>query len=145
LTQYVSSAQWYVPRDNPLYTDTQKGLFRWFPGWMRAYRLYLAYLWESEAYKLQGGEGPAKIRGKIEALFVSHMKATAPAKYHEMLTPKYPVSSFKLITNRKRNGLTFFSWDANALYTTPTTSKVYMVIMSTCCLQGSLVCPRKES
>jgi cation diffusion facilitator CzcD-associated flavoprotein CzcO len=54
LTQYVSSPQWYVPRDNPLYTDTQKTLFHYVPGWARAYRLLLAYRWEIEAFKLQG-------------------------------------------------------------------------------------------
>lgn len=68
-------------------------MFRWIPGYLQYYRLRLAYALESEAYKLQGGEGPAKIRAKIEAYFIAHMQATAPEKYHEKLTPKYPVSN----------------------------------------------------
>lgn len=80
-----------MPRDNPLYTDTQRALFKYVPGLAQGYRLRLGYLWESEAYKLKGGEGPAKVRSQVEAYFLAHMKATAPKKYHEQLTPHYPV------------------------------------------------------
>jgi hypothetical protein len=81
-----------VPRDNPLYTDAQKALFKCIPGLARAYRLKLAYNWESEAFKLEGGEKAEAIRGQVEAFFLAHMKATAPEKYHDKLTPHYPVS-----------------------------------------------------
>lgn len=71
---------------------------------MRLYRLYLAYNWESEAYKLKGGEGPAKVRAMVEGYFLAHMKATAPEKYHKRLTPNYPVSYF---SNFKRTPICF--------------------------------------
>lgn len=93
LTQYISSPQWYIPRSNPLYTESQIFLFKYIPGWEYFYRLSIAYAWEKEAYKLKAGSGPAKVRSFVESFLLQHLKATAPAKYHEQLTPHYPVSS----------------------------------------------------
>ena len=87
----MSSPQWYIPRDNPLYTERQIALFKYIPFYEELYRLRLARAWENEAYKLKGGEGPTKVRGQVEQFLLAHMKATAPAKYHEQLTPQYPV------------------------------------------------------
>lgn len=93
LTQYISSPQWYVPRDNPLYTESQIARFKYIPFYEQSYRLRLAYAWENEAYKLKGGAGPAKTRAKVEGYFLSHLKATAPEKYVKQLTPQFPVRS----------------------------------------------------
>ncbi|KIX96481.1 uncharacterized protein Z520_07747 [Fonsecaea multimorphosa CBS 102226] len=97
LTQYVSSPQWYVPRDNPLYSDSARFFFRHVPGLEYLYRLSLAYAWEKEAYKLKAGDGPAKVRSTVEGFLLQYMKATAPAKYHENLTPKYPLGCKRLV------------------------------------------------
>ena len=45
--------------------------------WEWLHRLRIAYAWESEAYKLRGGAGPAQVRAGVEAFFTDHMKRTA--------------------------------------------------------------------
>lgn len=127
LTQYVSSPQWYVPRGNPLYTNVQKSLFRYVPGWMRLYRLLIAYNWEMEAFKFQGGDGNAKTRKGVEDFFFAYMKATAPAKYHKELTPDYPVSSHSATIQSLVMVLTLvlYSSDASASSLIPITSSLH--------------------
>ena len=100
---------------------------------MRLYRLKLAYDWEMEAFKLQGGEENAKKRAKVEEFFLAHMKATAPEKYHERLTPNYPVSKSFIKRIVPRNVVsnsefgTMNSSDASGSYSTRTTFKRYML------------------
>ena len=92
LTQYISSPQWYVPRDNPLYTDLEKAAFRFVPGAMQFHRWRIAYNWESNAANLQDDEKGTQRRKVAEGYLLSYMKSVAPEKYHEQLTPNYPVS-----------------------------------------------------
>lgn len=65
---------------------------------MRAYRLKLAYAWEQEAFKLQPGEGNAKKRQAVEDYLLAHLKANAPQKYQDRLTPNYPVGLLMSLT-----------------------------------------------
>jgi hypothetical protein len=43
-TQYIPSPQWYVPRDNLLYTDFQINLFKYLPIWEWLHRLRVVYV-----------------------------------------------------------------------------------------------------
>lgn len=58
---------------------------------MRLYRLWLAYSWEKEAFKLEGGKESVKVRKGVEQYFLAHLKAACPKKYQKQLTPNYPV------------------------------------------------------
>lgn len=85
-----------------------------------------------EAFKLQGGEANAATRKAVEDIFLAYMKATAPAKYHKLLTPDYPVRPPIEIDFQSQKKLTLlFSLAVNALYSIRTTIKACMLIMWT--------------
>lgn len=91
VTQYARSPQWYHPRPNHQFSSLQKGLFRWIPGLQRVYRFYLFIDTDNLITTYLATPLAQKVRTKVEGESMAYMKATAPAKYHDILTPNYPL------------------------------------------------------
>ncbi|KAM0750741.1 monooxygenase [Meredithblackwellia eburnea MCA 4105] len=91
IVQYARSPQWYHPRPNHRYTSLEKFSFAWIPGVMRAYRLWLFLTTDSLLTTYLATGKAQNVRAKVEAESIAYMKATAPKKYHQILTPNYPL------------------------------------------------------
>lgn len=91
VVQYARSPQWYHPRPNHTFSSLQKLAFKWLPGLQRLYRLYLFIDTDNLITTYLATPVAAKVRAKVESESLAYMKATAPAKYHGILQPNYPL------------------------------------------------------
>ncbi|KAK2871888.1 hypothetical protein FQN49_002725 [Arthroderma sp. PD_2] len=87
LTQFIRQPHWVMERPNPQFTPLFKWIMRYIPFAMRAYRAWhfsqLEYAFRE--FYLESGR---KLREEQTAAHLDYMKRTAPAKYHDVLTPK---------------------------------------------------------
>jgi cation diffusion facilitator CzcD-associated flavoprotein CzcO len=69
----------------------QKAAFKWIPSLQAVYRFYLFIDTDNLITTYLATPVAQKVRDKVEADSIAYMKATAPAKYHDVLTPNYPL------------------------------------------------------
>ncbi|GAA5827556.1 hypothetical protein JCM3770_003862 [Rhodotorula araucariae] len=113
VTQYAPLQQWYHERPNHRFTAMQRFLFRYVPSRLTLYRSRIFVKTDSLLpVKVPGlNPGPSiafalpltllttylampkvqKVRSRIEKESMAYMQRTAPAKYHKLLTPNYPL------------------------------------------------------
>ncbi|KAL9119439.1 MAG: hypothetical protein Q9187_004009 [Circinaria calcarea] len=95
VTQLMRSPPWVSPRFAPSYggekfSERRSKLFSRVPGLARLLRTLVFILTEIEFQTLFfNNKFSVKGRKKAEARLLQHMKAIAPEKYHEILTPDY--------------------------------------------------------
>jgi len=92
VVQFQRSAQWINERPNREFTDLEKWCFRHVPLYGKLYRFML---WRSTdaLHNLYASESPSSEKARLAATEVArqYMTATAPAKFHDILLPKYPL------------------------------------------------------
>jgi len=92
VVQFQRSPQWINERPNSPFTATQKFCFRYMP---LANRIYRFSIWKGTdaLHKLYTSETQSAIKARASATetAIAYMKHTAPAEYHEMLIPKFPL------------------------------------------------------
>ncbi|KAE8143808.1 hypothetical protein BDV38DRAFT_276878 [Aspergillus pseudotamarii] len=90
--QFQRSAQWINERPNKEFTAFQKWCFRHVPFWGRLYRFSLWKSTDSLHYLYTTNSSRAE-RARAEATEQArqYMKSTAPAKYHDILIPSFPL------------------------------------------------------
>ncbi|KAL1954825.1 hypothetical protein VTO42DRAFT_555 [Malbranchea cinnamomea] len=90
LTQFSRQPHWLFERPNPFYSSLFKWTMKYVPLAMRLYRFYHYYLMESDfaGFYIDSGK---KIRDDLAKTQLDYMRRTAPAKYHEALTPKIEI------------------------------------------------------
>lgn len=90
--QFQRSAQWINERPNRDFSGFQKWCFRYVPLYNRVYRFWL---WKrtDDLHNLYQSETMSSIQSRAEAtqVAIDYMKKTAPAKYHNILIPKFPL------------------------------------------------------
>jgi cation diffusion facilitator CzcD-associated flavoprotein CzcO len=90
--QFQRSAQWINDRPNSNFSSLQKFCFRYVPLYNKLYRFWL---WKKTdgLHTLYQSETQASVRARSEATRVAkdYMKRMAPAKYHDILIPKFPL------------------------------------------------------
>lgn len=91
VTQYARSQQWYHERPNHRFTAVQRFLFRHVPGLLTLYRSRLFVETDSLLTTYLATPKAQKVRSSIEKESLAYMQRTAPAKYHKLLTPDYPL------------------------------------------------------
>ncbi|KAI9841320.1 MAG: hypothetical protein M1838_003615 [Thelocarpon superellum] len=106
VTQIMRSAPWVVPAPEPpgMSVATWE---RWSPQFLGTVPglallirtlIFCASEWDFRLF--HDGEWNRKERRKYEAGLLDHMQRTAPEKYHELLTPNYPVCCKRRIFDR---------------------------------------------
>lgn len=92
VVQFQRSPQWINDRPNPKFSKTQKWLFRNVPLYGRAFRYRV---WKNtdalHTLYLTGSEELDKQRADAQKEAEAYMRSTAPAKYLDMLIPKFPL------------------------------------------------------
>lgn len=92
VVQFQRSPQWINERPNREFSAFQKWCFRYLPLYNRLYRFYL---WKSTdaLHSLYQSDAPgaAHQRELQTRVAEKYMRATAPAKYHDILIPKFPL------------------------------------------------------
>ncbi|KAJ4299140.1 hypothetical protein N0V90_004384 [Kalmusia sp. IMI 367209] len=91
LKQYARSGQWYHERPNHYYTPLEKFIFRWVPLWQKAIRLGVFLEADEETNAYFPTPKGQKDRAKKEAESLKYIYSVAPKKYHDILTPKFPL------------------------------------------------------
>ena len=89
VVNFMRTPNWYLPRAQAEYSTLNKFLFAYVPGYMRLHRYKIAFNLEFNSIIF-----PLKysaFRNYVEEGAMAHMKSTAPEKYHQMLTPQYPI------------------------------------------------------
>ncbi|PSK37242.1 Protein arginine N-methyltransferase 1 [Elsinoe australis] len=90
--QFQRSPQWINERPNSYFSPFTKWVFRNVP---LANRIYRFYLWKKTdaLHNLYASDSPAYVaaRGVATEVATKYMKDTAPAKYHDILIPKFPL------------------------------------------------------
>ncbi|KAG5927356.1 hypothetical protein E4U42_002333 [Claviceps africana] len=97
LTQFVRSKHWIVPPIHMPYTKFFQALFTYVPGVLRTARLLL-FLWAENGmrgfFMTAAGE---RFRKSREAMATRYIRKTAPAKYHDLLIPDFPIGFKRLV------------------------------------------------
>ena len=92
VVQFQRSPQWINERPNSEFTAIQKWCFRYVPFVNKLYRFYL---WKNTdaLHHLYTSRSQRSIRARAEATEVArrYMRNTAPAKYHDILLPDFPL------------------------------------------------------
>lgn len=98
VTQLMRSPPWVVPKAKPPFGPEVWGkwsayLFDRVPGVGRFFRTFVWLVSEIDYYTLMH-DTPSnrKVRAKVEAQLMEHMKRTVPEKYHEILAPDYSIA-----------------------------------------------------
>ncbi|KAI7978634.1 hypothetical protein EIK77_006969 [Talaromyces pinophilus] len=95
VTQLLRTAPWVRPDDGDSQpTDEQLQQLSWYfqyiPGFQRAYRSMVFFLVEHEFFLMFSNTSYTKKHRPLEEeKYLCFMKKTAPAKYHDLLTPDY--------------------------------------------------------
>lgn len=87
LTQFSRQPQWILERPNPDYPSFFKRAMKHVPLAMRLYRFYIYYQMESGFSGFYTDSG-RKIRDDLTKAQSDYMRRTAPAEYHDALTPE---------------------------------------------------------
>ncbi|KAI1613810.1 monooxygenase [Exophiala viscosa] len=91
LKQYARSAQWYHERPNRNFTASEKWCFKYIPLWERYNRLSLFLQNDDLVATYMPGATATRKRAKVEDHAKKYIFATAPAKYHQILVPDFPL------------------------------------------------------
>ncbi len=99
LTQIVRSKHWIV--QPPLVPNVRlmSFLFKAVPGLLRLMRLAIWLALENSWRAFYATEHAASLRKSAEATTRAYMKKLAPAKYHDMLIPDFPIGCKRRIFN----------------------------------------------
>ncbi|KAM0751702.1 FAD/NAD(P)-binding domain-containing protein [Meredithblackwellia eburnea MCA 4105] len=100
ITQFFRSAGYFTPKVNFQYTAFQKWVFRWIPGFQRLYRFSLFYQLERANLTKGNADWSSKQREIATRTLVGYLKAKAPAEYHDILVPKYPLHCKRVAYNQ---------------------------------------------
>ena len=103
IVQFSRQPHWLAERPNPVYGPFFKWIMRYVPLAMRLYRFYIYADMELDFFGFYNVAG-RKIRERLTRERIEYMKRTAPAKYHEALTPKT-----ELGCKRKINDTDYFA------------------------------------
>jgi len=95
ITNFMRTPSWMSPRDQFSYSDRRKWIFRNIPLVMRAYRNWMIFF--GDLRWLGWTKHGAAVRKTVEKTLIARMKHIAPAKYHEILTPNYPLGCKRVI------------------------------------------------
>ena len=89
--QYARSGQWYHERPNHDYTRVERFVFRWVPFWQKLLRLRIFLEADDETNAYFPTPQGQKDRAQKEAESLKYIYSVAPKKYHDILTPKFPL------------------------------------------------------
>ncbi|KAF3484047.1 4-hydroxyacetophenone monooxygenase [Arthroderma uncinatum] len=87
LTQFIRQPHWVIERPNPQYSPLFKWIMRYVPLAMRSYRAW-HFSWLEYSFREFYLESGRKLREDQTVTHLDYMRRTAPAKYHDVLTPK---------------------------------------------------------
>ncbi|KAG5931937.1 hypothetical protein E4U53_001547, partial [Claviceps sorghi] len=97
LSQFVRSKHWIVPHFEVPYPKFFQALFTYVPGLLRTVR-FVMFLYLENAmrgfFMTAAGE---RFRKSREKMAIRHIKKTAPAKYHDLLIPDFPIGCKRLV------------------------------------------------
>ncbi|OAG43054.1 hypothetical protein AYO21_02673 [Fonsecaea monophora] len=91
ITQYARSRQWYLPRPNHVFTETEKWSFRWIPllqKWLR-FRIFLDA--DADTKEYYSSTTGVKSRSRLERKAEAYMLSKTPKKYHSFIIPDFPL------------------------------------------------------
>ncbi|RDW76948.1 hypothetical protein BP6252_05001 [Coleophoma cylindrospora] len=91
LKQFARSPQWYHERPNREFSNFEKFCFQYIPLWQRYQRYSLFKSSDALVDTYMPGERSRKIRKATEEGAIKYIRETAPAKYLDMLIPKFPL------------------------------------------------------
>ncbi len=93
LTVFQRSPNWVVPRDNRTYSNLQRRLFRYLPGWRRLHRAAIWWEWERSWPEFIDGSRQAR---KRSAETRADIRAKA-GPLADALTPDYPLGCKRIL------------------------------------------------
>jgi cation diffusion facilitator CzcD-associated flavoprotein CzcO/acetyl esterase/lipase len=95
LDLYQRTPNWFLPRQDRPFSNFEKALFRWVPGWMRVFRAFL-YL-RQEAFA-PGFAGNRKWMTRAETMSLDHFAAQVPdAGLRKKLIPDYHIGCKRIL------------------------------------------------
>ncbi|KIY03674.1 uncharacterized protein Z520_00365 [Fonsecaea multimorphosa CBS 102226] len=98
--QFQRSPQWINERPNKEFSAFQKLCFKYLPLWQRLYRFYL---WKTTdaLHELYTSDTKHAVAAREAATreTIAYMKKMAPAKYHKILIPDFPLGCKRRVFN----------------------------------------------
>ncbi|RAH47698.1 flavin-containing monooxygenase [Aspergillus brunneoviolaceus CBS 621.78] len=91
LTQIIRSKHWVSPTHNFAYPPVLQWIFRYIPFTMRLHRLHIFLAAESDYFLFPMTKAAARWRAQRKIKLERYMRASAPAKYHDLLIPDFDV------------------------------------------------------
>ncbi|KAH7146728.1 hypothetical protein B0J13DRAFT_664295 [Dactylonectria estremocensis] len=96
VTQLMREPPWVLPRVTPplgdhFYEKWSPLLCSYIPAYMRAFRAVVALVTELDFQLFGASRSSERKRHQLEQKLLQHMRKTVPSKYHDILTPKYPI------------------------------------------------------
>lgn len=118
VTQFIRSPSWLKPKPNFAYSPLKRFIFTYVPFVARLYRWNIFWnydvfgmsrgtgKWSNELREKSTTVGPFafRVRGRLLTLsttqaLLTYLHRTAPAKYHDILTPDYPMGCKRVTYN----------------------------------------------
>ncbi|PYH91801.1 dimethylaniline monooxygenase, partial [Aspergillus ellipticus CBS 707.79] len=91
LTQIVRSQHWIFPAFNFTYPSFLRWVFRYIPFAMKLHRFHIFLIAENGFRLFPMTKAAARLRESKKKKVEKYMRATAPAKYHDILIPDFEV------------------------------------------------------
>ncbi|OBZ75477.1 Baeyer-Villiger monooxygenase [Grifola frondosa] len=103
VVNFCRTPSWFLPRPKRPYSDREKWVFSHVPFALRFYRNVVMFLSDAQYLGFMG-KGKTTFKEISERHCLGYMKSTAPAKYHEKLTPDFPLGCKRLIVDSPKDG-----------------------------------------
>ncbi|KAL4947944.1 hypothetical protein BDW69DRAFT_189723 [Aspergillus filifer] len=102
ITQFIRTPQYYVANDNFDISARWQALFRWVPGLLLLFRLFI-FLYLESAMALFGlGEQGSRRRAEAAGKSRAYMTGSAPEKYWPLLIPEYEIGCKRRVFDKAK-------------------------------------------
>lgn len=96
---FCRTPSWYAPRPQAQVPEWLRWTFQRVPFALRAFRYLIAGGTEVAYFHFKRGPISDYFRARLEKALINYMKRTAPEKYHERLTPNYPLGCKRVVAD----------------------------------------------